>query len=82
MEPPLMPNPNGALPDYENGPSLLPAVVALGVPAIAISAMTMGLRLYANMKHSGRLGLDDGKYYPVKMRAETDSFQLCAFLDG
>lgn len=64
MEVPLMPNPNGAPPDYENGPSLFSAVVGLGIPLIVISAVTLGLRLYANMEHSSRLGIDDGKCCP------------------
>lgn len=56
---PLMLNPSGALPDFDNGPSLFNAELGTGISLIAIVGVFLVLRLSTNFKISRKLCLDD-----------------------
>lgn len=58
---PLALNPNGNPPNFVDPPSLDAVVLAVGITLIALSSCMLILRLFANFKHTGKLGLDDGE---------------------
>jgi hypothetical protein len=61
MKVPLAVNPNGQPPNFVDPPSLQPAMLAVGITLIVLGGTILALRLYANLKHSRKLYLDDGK---------------------
>ncbi|CAO2650984.1 Nn.00g092810.m01.CDS01 [Neocucurbitaria sp. VM-36] len=56
---PLAPNPNGLPPNFIDPPSLEPAFLGVGISLIAISAILLTIRLFANCKQTGKLWFDD-----------------------
>ncbi|CAG8981794.1 hypothetical protein HYALB_00004737 [Hymenoscyphus albidus] len=56
---PLALNPNGDPPNFNNPPSLEPAVLGVGISLMVISFSFLALRLFTNLKLVGKLGLDD-----------------------
>ncbi|KAK4220740.1 hypothetical protein QBC38DRAFT_404488 [Podospora fimiseda] len=56
---PFMPNPSGAPPDFENGPSLQSAGLATGIAFIIFSGLFLVLRLFYGLKKARRLFADD-----------------------
>ncbi|KAL8736079.1 MAG: hypothetical protein Q9181_002577 [Wetmoreana brouardii] len=52
-------NPNGDPPNFADSPSLLPAVTGVGVTMIITSGILVILRLFTNIKHTGKMALDD-----------------------
>lgn len=56
---PLAPNPSGAPPDFFDSPSLLPAVLGVGLTMIITSGVLVTVRIFTNLKHAGKLGFDD-----------------------
>lgn len=59
---PLASSPNGASPNFIDPPSLEPAILSVGVTLTIISGIAVSLRIAANLKHIGKLGLDDGRF--------------------
>lgn len=59
------PNPNGGPPDFSHSPSLLQAVIGVGLTMIITSAAFVAIRLFTNLKHAGKLGLDDCMSFQV-----------------
>ncbi|KAH7383206.1 hypothetical protein BKA66DRAFT_570245 [Pyrenochaeta sp. MPI-SDFR-AT-0127] len=60
---PLAPNPNGNPPNFVDPPTLEHTIHSFGIALMIISVVLLLLRLYANLKHTGRFRLDDGKYF-------------------
>ena len=60
---PLMLNPSGAPPDFDNGPSLLAAELGTGVALISVVGAILVLRIATNFKISRKLCLDDSKVF-------------------
>ncbi|KAL1595274.1 hypothetical protein SLS60_009964 [Paraconiothyrium brasiliense] len=56
---PLMPNPSGAPPDFEGGPSLRNAELVTGIALMAVSGTLLVFRIATNLKIARKLGLDD-----------------------
>ncbi|CAO2656025.1 Nn.00g048280.m01.CDS01 [Neocucurbitaria sp. VM-36] len=52
-------NPSGAPPNFVDPPSLQGTILGSGITLMIISAALLSLRLYANLRHTGRLGVDD-----------------------
>ncbi|KAF2468019.1 uncharacterized protein BDR25DRAFT_358272 [Lindgomyces ingoldianus] len=56
---PLLVNPNGSPPDFENGTSLSPLIYGVSIPLITISFLFVGMRMYTNFKMYSGLRVDD-----------------------
>ncbi|KAL8696317.1 MAG: hypothetical protein Q9201_007722 [Fulgogasparrea decipioides] len=56
---PLALNPNGGPPNFFDSPSLLPAVTGVGLTMIMTSGIFVIVRLFTNIKHTSKMGLDD-----------------------
>lgn len=59
---PIALNPNGDPPNFVDPPSLAHFISAVGMTLIVISALFVIVRLATNLKHTGKLGLDDCKW--------------------
>lgn len=55
-------NPNGDPPNFIDAPSLESAVLGVGTSLMLTSIIFVTLRLYTNIKHVGKLGIDDCKF--------------------
>ncbi|KAL9585256.1 MAG: hypothetical protein Q9203_004327 [Teloschistes exilis] len=56
---PLAPDPHGGPPNFVDPPSLQPVVIGVGLTMIITSGFFMILRLYTNIRNTGKLGADD-----------------------
>jgi hypothetical protein len=65
---PLMVNPSGGPPNFEDPPSLLDAQLGIGITLIAIGAVLVTFRVVTNLKVSRKLCFDDSKRSPLLMR--------------
>jgi hypothetical protein len=67
---PLALNPNGNPPNFVDPSSLDTVVLAVGITLITLSGCLLILRLFANFKHTGKFGLDDGEQsLPIDLHA-------------
>jgi len=58
---PLALNPSGALPNFIDPPTLAPTTLATGIVFIILSTVCVVVRVYTNLKHMRKLGIDDCK---------------------
>lgn len=68
----LAPNPSGAAPNFVDPPSLIGTIQAVGITFAIVALVLIISRLYVRFHQKNVLGLDDGKFQFVPLKASKE----------